>query len=400
MTALCLILIPLLSLFSQDQAKIAEVNEHFKLSMQKMNGLREAKDYAAIVTILNEELDYYESFPKELKQYFSLVKSSVYYDMACYLSLQDKKEAAILALELASVHGYSDYAHMEEDTDLDNIRQDVAFTRIYNSLRERYDYIGILKASPAYLHDPQSDTIERFVYQSSADSALNVVRSYFNLDSIAGNGDDISRIKNLMYWVHDNIRHDGGNGLAPGGRNLINTYESARRNKCGYNCRALAICLTEALLAEGIPARYLTCMPKAWDTDQDCHVICVAWSESLNKWIWVDPSFAAFVSDENGLLLHPGEVRYRLQHDMPLVLNEDANWNHESMQTKEHYLEYYMAKNLYIIEANTVNQADPEGPTQNRKGRFVALMPQGAYFTNAHVFTSDDVWFWQSPIKN
>lgn len=399
MTALCLILIPLLSLFSQDQAKIAEVNEHFKLSMQKMNGLREAKDYAAIVTILNEELDYYESFPKELKQYFSLVKSSVYYDMACYLSLQDKKEAAILALELASVHGYSDYAHMEEDTDLDNIRQDVAFTRIYNSLRERYDYIGILKASPAYLQDPQSDTIERFVYQSPADSALNVVRSYFNLDSIAGNGDDISRIKNLMYWVHDNIRHDGGNGLASGGRNLINTYEAAKRNNCGYNCRALAICLTEALLAEGIPARYLTCQSKAWNTDPDCHVICVAWSESLDKWIWVDPSFAAFVTDENGLLLHPGEVRYRLQHDMPLVLNEDANWNHESMQTKEYYLEYYMAKNLYIIEANTINQSEPEGPTSHPKGKFVALVPQNSDYST-QILTSDDVWFWQSPIKN
>ena len=144
-------------------------------------------------------------------------------------------------------------------------------------------------------------------------------RERFNLDSIAGSGDDISRIKNLLYWVHNNITHDGSNGYPPGPINLRNTYDTARRDSCGYNCRALAISLTEALLAEGIPARYITCLPKAWNTDNDCHVICVAWSESLGKWIWVDPTFAAYVTDENGLLLDPGEVRYRLRKDLPVV---------------------------------------------------------------------------------
>lgn len=68
-----------------------------------------------------------------------------------------------------------------------------------------------------------------------------MTRKKFNLDKIAGKGDDISRIKNLLYRVHDNIEHDGSNGLASGARNLENTYESARRNSCGYNCKALAI---------------------------------------------------------------------------------------------------------------------------------------------------------------
>lgn len=47
-----------------------------------------------------------------------------------------------------------------------------------------------------------------------------MTRKKFNLDKIAGKGDDISRIKNLLYWVHDNIKHDGSNSLAPGARNL------------------------------------------------------------------------------------------------------------------------------------------------------------------------------------
>lgn len=255
--------------------------------------------------------------------------------------------------------------------------------------------LDILKESPAYTAGDHPDI--QFRYASPSDSLLTLSRVRFNLDSVAGNGTDIERIKNILYWVHDNIRHDGGNGLAPGARNLRNTYDSSRRDSCGYNCRALAISLTEALLSLGIPARYITCMSKDWKNDTDSHVISVAWSESLGKWIWVDPTFAAFVTDENGLLLHPGEVRYRLQHDLPLILNEDANWNHLFTEEKEEYLDEYMAKNLYLMEANSLNQAEPEGQTGHRTGSFITLVPQGFEYDNSHYITSDDQWFWQPP---
>lgn len=258
--------------------------------------------------------------------------------------------------------------------------------------------LEVLKQSPAYA--PDKARKEKFEYSQPSDSLLARARNEFNLDSVAGKGDDVSRIKNLLYWVHDNIEHNGSNGFPKGSFSLSNMYHSGKRDSCGYNCRALAISLTEALLAEGIPARYLTCQSKEWKTDGDCHVICVAWSKSLGKWIWVDPSFAAYVTDENGLLLHPGEVRYRLQHDLPLVLNEDANWNHRNLQTKEDYLENYMAKNLYIMSANMLNQAEPEGPANNRRrGAYAALVPQGSDFTSAGIITTDEDWFWQAPQK-
>lgn len=76
--------------------------------------------------------------------------------------------------------------------------------------------LEILKASPSYA----ADTIKKpnLEYALPSDSLLAATREYFNLDSVAGNGDDVSRIKNLLYWVHNNIPHDGGNGLAPGAR--------------------------------------------------------------------------------------------------------------------------------------------------------------------------------------
>lgn len=255
--------------------------------------------------------------------------------------------------------------------------------------------LEILKESAPYAKDPTMNL--RFRYAEPSDSLLTLSRERFNLDSIAGNGDDISRIKNLLYWVHNSIRHDGSNGLAPGPRNLRNTYDSARRDSCGYNCRALAICLTEALLAESIPARYITCIPKAWDTDNDCHVICIAWSKSLGKWVWVDPTFAAFVTDDKGLLLHPGEVRYRLINDLPVVLNQDANWNNESTESQSDYIDYYMAKNLYILQTNTFNQAEPEGESTHKQGLHVALVPQGIKYPNSDYNTTVEEWFWQSP---
>lgn len=255
--------------------------------------------------------------------------------------------------------------------------------------------LEILKASPAYARDTARN--ERFEYAPPSDSLLTKTREEFNLDSIAGTGDDISRIKNLLYWVHNNITHNGSNRFPEGPRSLSNIYHSAKRNNCGYNCRALAISLTEAYLAVGIPARYLTCESKAWDTDGDCHVICVAWSKSLGKWIWVDPSFAAYVTDENGLLLHPGEVRFRLQHDMPLILNEEANWNNETKQTKEYYIEQYMAKNLYILSTNMLQQAEPEGTSSHPQGKFTALVPLESNYWNATLITTDEEWFWQAP---
>ena len=59
----------------------------------------------------------------------------------------------------------------------------------------------------------------------------------------------------------------------------------------------MATILKDAYQAMGYPARTVTCMPK--DTaDFDCHVITVVWSKQQQKWIWMDPTFNAYVSDE------------------------------------------------------------------------------------------------------
>ena len=84
---------------------------------------------------------------------------------------------------------------------------------------------------------------------NATDSNLVRVRRYFNLDFTAGDGDEISQIKNLMYWLHDAIRHDGGSMWPDCARNSIAMYELCKREGRGLNCRFLAQVLSEMYLA-------------------------------------------------------------------------------------------------------------------------------------------------------
>lgn len=109
----------------------------------------------------------------------------------------------------------------------------------------------------------------------------------------------------------------------------------------------------------------------------------------------MDPTFNAYVSDENGNLLSIAEVRERLRSDKPLVLNEDANWNNETKQTKEYYLDSYMAKNLYWLTTTLHSGYNIE--TDKTTGGYINLFPSGfstSYDTNG-IITTNDKLFWE-----
>lgn len=56
-----------------------------------------------------------------------------------------------------------------------------------------------------------------------------------------------------------------------------------------------------------------------------------------------------------------------------------------------------MAKNLYVLEVNTYNQAEPEGRSSHEQGSHVALVPQGVAYPDSDYNTTDEEWFWQAP---
>ncbi|MDR0507799.1 MAG: hypothetical protein LBH32_13430 [Dysgonamonadaceae bacterium] len=258
------------------------------------------------------------------------------------------------------------------------------------------EYLTLLQSSDSY-----NNTIDKnapqFIYQSSSDTNLVRVRKHFNLDSVAGNGDEISKIKKLMYFVHNSITHDGNNQATGVSRNSIDLFKYVSETGNGINCRMMAIALNEFYLSMGFYSRFVTCLPQD-STDTDCHVINSVYSKTLNKWIMIDPTFAAYITDENENLLSISEVKMRLINDMPLKLNEDANWNHKTKQTADYYLKTYMAKNLYWLSCITESCFAVEDNSSYRK--YVYLCPTGftgfKHYTNYYITNNSD-YFWQNP---
>ena len=246
--------------------------------------------------------------------------------------------------------------------------KDSAFTQI------KYEptYLDILKKAAAF-NEADKTVIPEFTYQDSSDLVLKSLRKALNLDSIAGSGNEISKILNLMHWIHNLIPHDG-NHDNPAVKNAMSMIAQCKKEGRGLNCRGLAIVLNECYLSLGIKSRFITCMPKD-SVFNDCHVINMVFSSELQKWIWIDPTNDAYIMDENGLLLGLEEVRERLINGKTLILNPDANWNKKVSTLKENYLYEYMAKNLYRFDCPLRSEYNYETWEKGRTVNYVELIP-------------------------
>ncbi|MDD4604374.1 MAG: transglutaminase domain-containing protein [Bacteroidales bacterium] len=253
--------------------------------------------------------------------------------------------------------------------------KDSAWTRITNMP----PYLEILKHAAKYNTAEKSD-VPKFTYQPMNDTNLIILRAGMKLDSIAGRGSEVSKIINLMHWIHCLIPHDGQHGN-PSVKNAMSMIKVCKSDHRGLNCRGLATVLNECYLSMGFKSRFVTCMPKD-SVFNDCHVINMVYSNDLGKWLWMDPTNDAYLMNEKGELLGIAEVRERIIKGKPLILNPDANWNRQTSTTKEDYLYNYMAKNLYRIECLVSSEYDAETSAAGKKLLYVELLPLDAYNQN------------------
>lgn len=380
-----LFLVP--SLYSQH--KEDDFRLYLSVANAKVDEGFEKKDYESVVNLLTEIKKAYLSLAEAEQKGYPGLLQDVCYNMACGYALQNKADEAIANFRQAIDNGYINYSHAIQDDDLATLRDNEEFKKLLATIREKGDYTFILKKAGPYSKMPV------FTYEKASSPELIRIREYFNLDSIAGSGTDVSKILNVMTWVHNTIRHNGGHMPQVERRSAIELYEYDKINKKGMNCRALAIFLNECYLAMGIKSRYMTCLPKNED-DPDCHVINSVYSQSLGKWIWIDPSFNAYLKDENGNLLSIPEVRRRIINDQPIYMNEDANWNNETPYTKEMYIDGYMAKNLYWFQCTVASKCNAD--MDREYNTFVALLPSGyskKYIDSLTYYVYDDGYFWE-----
>lgn len=389
------------TVFGQTSSPVFDdfLSNYIKLREECQEKLYQEKNYIQAELLFKEMLALIENTKlpdADIPEYQSELtdcKVDAYYNLACAYSLQNKKKKALVALEKAFEFGWSDYEHTKSDSDLDNIRKEKKFIAIMEKMKV-FDKLYILKHSAGYQQE-NTDSLPKFRYQSAANVNLKEVKNYFNLDSIAGNGDEISKIKNLLFFATKSIKYDGSN-WALCEFDAIDLYNYHKTTGKGINCRHKAMVLNEMYLAMGFKSRYMTCMPEYQD-DPDCHVINIVYSETLKKWLWMDPSHGIYVMDENDNLLSISEVRERLITDKPLFLNEEAKLS------KEWYLDYYMAKNLYWMQCSNVSKFNTESRYRGRDKdlQYISLTPigfgEGNRYLKDGIITHDPDYFWQLP---
>jgi len=363
------------------------------------------RDVAKYDQLMTEFLAKYQNLSPGIQKRYTNDAANAWYNFCCTYSLLNDKKKALDCLKKSIAAGYFDFAHLQSDKDLDNIRKEAEFISVVAPLQKIGDFLYILKKGADYQANDQRE-LPDFTYQSSDDPNLKELRRAFNLDSVAGSGEELSRIKNLLYWVHNRIPHDG-NHNNPIVKNAISMIVECKKDNRGLNCRGLATVLNECYLSMGFKSRFVTCLPKdSLKIDNDCHVINVVFSESLKKWVWMDPTNDAWVSNEKGELLSIEEVRLRLIGNLPLVVNPDANWNHRSHIEITDYLYRYMAKNLYLLECPVNSEYDAETVHPGKKVQYIKLLPLD-YFDqlpaknengNSVVYkTNNCEKFWQAP---
>lgn len=388
------------------KAQQSKEQDDFTAYSQVMNKKADSaiskKDYPLTTSILTVWIDNFNKLSDVSKKNLASYAPSLYFYLAHFTALQGKNEEALSIFDKSVSVGYANYKEAANDSAFFGLRDNQKFKSDLLVLREKSDYSYILKNSGNYNKGDQP--MPKFTYQDASAPELVNFKNKFNLDSVRGNGNEIQQIKNLLFWVHNVVRHDGTIGN-PKVKNAIDLIAVCKKENRGINCRMLSTILKDAYQAEGFKARMVACMPK--DTsDTDCHVITVVWSKSLNKWVWMDPTFYAWMSDDKGNLLNIEEVRAKIIKGEPLVLNSEANWNNKEKQTQEHYLDY-MSKNLYWIQCTTKSEWDLETKSPNKPAiDFVNLYP-GTYTTiftpkkiegrTVEYATNNPDYFWQKP---
>jgi hypothetical protein len=321
-------------------------------------------------------------------------RADVLYNLACGCSLIGHKSEALSFLEQAVASGFRNYYGLIADMDFNNIRKDKDFLAIEARLKRIGDYGQILKDHSAYAAQPNLD-LPAFYYQASDAQDLQDLRRTYKLDEVAGQGEEISRIINLMQWVHKTIRHDG-NSQNPTPLNARHIIEVCQKENRGVNCRMMATVLNEVYLAMGFKSRHITGMPR-WEYDKDCHVINIVYSESLGKWLYMDPASEAYWTNEKGELLSIAEVRESIIAGRKLVLDKEANWNGQASDPKE-YLQY-MSKNLYRLSCPLASEYGYESKNGPRIHVYLQPADSPGKSNDKEIYITDAARFWALPVK-
>lgn len=218
----------------------------------------------------------------------------------------------------------------------------------------------------------EGSTDVTFRYDMTSPSLEELAEKY-DLAQVAGDGDTQDKAIRLLKWLSENVYHFGmyDNHVEQDALSLLE-YSFSKGQEYGINCMALSTILTESLLSQGIYARTIWLMPGVPE-DMDNHVITMAFILERDKWIFLDPTYNAYFSDDESNMLSPLEIREGIISSSPLLLNKDAHYNGAVIAESETggYLEY-LAKDMFYFYCRETQQVG-----RDDANRIIYLCPDG-----------------------
>ena len=257
-------------------------------------------------------------------------------------------------------------------------------------------YLKLLRKSGPFVKG--TDSFEIKIIQDTA--RAKEIQDYFHLETLyEADADTWTKALAIGQFVASNIPHDNQDEW-PEHVNAIGLWEYTNNVAPAFNCRLHSILTFELMLAAGLDARYVTCLPED-KNDSDCHVVNEVWLPEMGKWAMIDTdSGGYYYSDGNGVPLSLKEIRDRYITGEEMILY--PRFKTSSKNNVDHLA--YMAKNTYWFncwETLSYYQEDAHDGKM-ASGQSVSLVPSGFepfYYQDNSVITSDADRFWAAPVK-
>ena len=255
-------------------------------------------------------------------------------------------------------------------------------------------YVDSLRTSGPYAKDTTNFSFRIIQNEARAQE----IKDYFQLDTLySPNADTWTKAVAIGKFVSSNIPH-ANQRIWPEEVDAIGLWEYTKNVEPAFNCRLHSIFTFELLLASGIDARYVTCMPED-AKDNDCHVVNEVWLPELCKWAMIDTDMGGhYFSDLKGIPLSLREMREHYISGEKMVIYPE--FKDGRTKKDEHYA--YMAKNTYWFSCwgeLSYYQEDYDHEDVIRE-HYINLIPSGFEpfgIGGGNTITTDADRFWAAP---
>ena len=174
-------------------------------------------------------------------------------------------------------------------------------------LKEYFDNIaefGIFKENDIFIN----------LFEFKRLKEYDAIFKNYDLQNIAGVHDTFAKSLNIMQWIYDNSKYDGGSSLRPTTSDKIINHSFGKGEAGAINCANKAILLSDALISIGIFAMPVAISNIILNPESKIylsghsHVVVHVFIAEKNKWIVLDPSFNTYIVDKDGTPLNLIEI--------------------------------------------------------------------------------------------